>query len=223
MKVGYARVSTKQQSLRGQVDALCEAGCDRIFTDLASGGNFDRPGLADLFQCVRYGDTLCLTQLDRLGRDMLGLLQTVQALTDQGLRINTLDMGYLDPESAQGRLLLHSLATQADFQMRLTSRRTRAGLKAARNRGVKLGGTRNVGDLKKAGLVGSVASGEARVRCADVFARQVYQIVQDLQLKGVTSLKGIASELNARGVGARRGGEWSASQVKRILGRVAVA
>jgi DNA invertase Pin-like site-specific DNA recombinase len=141
-RVGYARVSTFDQSLVMQEDALKSVGCTKIFTDQASGAAYDRPGLADLLKFLREGDTLVVWKLDRLGRSLPHLIETVQELRDRGIAIRSIKEN-IDSATATGRMFLNMIAVLAEFERELISERTQAGLAAARARG-RLGGRKPV-------------------------------------------------------------------------------
>ena len=132
--LGYARVSTSDQSLDAQRNRLLEAGAIRIFTDVASGKRSDRPGLAELIDHARPGDRLCITRLDRLGRTLKELLETVDGLKARGIHLVSLEER-LDTSSAAGELVFHVFGSIAHFEARLISERTRDGIAAARKRG----------------------------------------------------------------------------------------
>ena len=164
MLVGYARVSTQDQTLALQRDALTAAGCERIFADTAGGAAADRPGLADalaagcgrLFEDVlsgakasrpgldaaisflRTGDTLVVWRLDRLGRSLPHLLETVTGLQDRGVGFRSLTE-QLDTTTSGGKLVFHVFGALAEFERDVIRERTRAGLAAARARGRKGG------------------------------------------------------------------------------------
>ena len=132
--LGYARVSTADQSLDAQRERLTEAGAIRIFIDVVSGKHFDRPGLAELIDHARPGDRLCITRLDRLGRSLKELLETVDKLNSLGIHLVSLEE-HLDTSSAAGELVFHVFGSIAHFERRLISERTRDGIAAARKRG----------------------------------------------------------------------------------------
>jgi DNA invertase Pin-like site-specific DNA recombinase len=132
---GYGRVSTIEQNLDLQLAALKAAGCEEILTDEGfSGADFSRPGLSKL----RRGDTLTVWRLDRLGRSLFELLKMVRDLNARGVEFRSLSES-LDTSSPAGRLLLHVLASMAEFERSLISERTRAGMAAARARGSRIG------------------------------------------------------------------------------------
>lgn len=135
---GYARVSTGAQDLALQRDALNAAGCLRIFEDTASGALDDRPQLAELLDDLREGDTLVVWRLDRLGRSLRHLIDTVTALADRGVGFCSLRES-IDTTTPGGRLVFDVFTALAEFERDLISERTRAGLAAARARGRKGG------------------------------------------------------------------------------------
>ena len=138
MLIGYARVSTADQTLALQEDALQQAGCERIFRDVISGGTRERPGLTEALGYVRAGDVLVVWRLDRLGRSLGHLIEVVQGLQDQGIGFQSLQE-QLDTTSAGGKLIFHIFGALAEFERSLIRERTHAGLAAARARG-RVGG-----------------------------------------------------------------------------------
>jgi len=136
--LGYARVSTPDQDLTAQREHLLEAGAIRIFDDVISGKYFERPGLAALINYARPGDTLAVTRLDRLGRSLKELLETVEKLQAIGIGLISLEER-LDTTSAAGELVFHVFGAIAHFERRLISERTRDGINAARARGKEPG------------------------------------------------------------------------------------
>ena len=132
--LGYARVSTHDQHPNAQSDRLIEAGAIRVFTDIVSGKRFDRPALAELIDHARPGDRLCIIRLDRLGRSLRELLETVDGLKARGIHLISLEER-LDTSSAAGELVFHVFGSIAHFERRLISERTRDGIAAARKRG----------------------------------------------------------------------------------------
>ena len=136
MLIGYARVSTEDQNLDLQRDALTGAGCERIFTEKASGARDDRPGLAEALSHLRKGDCLVVWKLDRLGRTLRGLIEFVGKLRDRGIDFRTLHGAtQIDTSTAQGRFFFHVMAALAEMEGDLIRERTKAGLAASRARG----------------------------------------------------------------------------------------
>lgn len=138
MQVGYARVSTADQSHALQLDALKAAGCERIFTDTASGAKSARPGLEEALAFVRPGDVLVIWRLDRLGRSLRHLIDVSLLLQKNGVELRSLQEG-IDTTTAAGKMLFHMMGAVAEFERDLLLERTRAGLSAARARGRKGG------------------------------------------------------------------------------------
>jgi DNA invertase Pin-like site-specific DNA recombinase len=138
MLIGYARVSTVDQNLALQRDALTEAGCQKIFTEQMSGAVADRPALHDAVEFARSGDTLIVWKLDRLARSMKQLIETIEDLRVRGIGFRSLTEA-LDTTTAQGRLVFHMFGALAEFERSLIRERTQAGLAAARRLGRKGG------------------------------------------------------------------------------------
>jgi DNA invertase Pin-like site-specific DNA recombinase len=138
MNIGYARVSTHDQNLGLQEDALKREDCKEIFNDVASGVKTDRPGLEEALAYLRKGDTLVVWKLDRLGRSIQHLIQTVKALSERKIGFKSLQEN-IDTTTSGGKLIFHIFSALAEFERDLIGERTQAGLKAARARG-RLGG-----------------------------------------------------------------------------------
>jgi DNA invertase Pin-like site-specific DNA recombinase len=140
MKIGYGRVSTALQNMDLQLDALEQAGCERIFTDKISGAKSERPGLTKVKEILREGDTLVIWRLDRLGRSLKDLLEWAQYLASQGVALRSLQEN-IDTSTSTGKLVFHIFGAMAEFERNLIQERTQAGLAAARARG-RTGGRR---------------------------------------------------------------------------------
>lgn len=138
MKIGYARISTPDQSLNIQRDALTAAGCERIFEDVASGAKDARRGLDEVIAYAREGDTLIVWKLDRLGRSLKHLIETVNQLHAKGIGFASVQEN-IDTTTSGGKLIFHVFGALAEFERELIRERTQAGLKAARARGKKGG------------------------------------------------------------------------------------
>lgn len=139
MRIGYARVSTLDQSVALQRDALTAAGCARILEDRLSGCTRQRPGLDAALGCLSSGDTLVVWRLDRLGRSLTDLIDLVSRVQAAGCGFQSLTES-IDTTSAGGQLVFHVFGAIAEFERKLIGERTRAGLAAAKARGVRLGG-----------------------------------------------------------------------------------
>lgn len=134
MLIGYARVSTDDQNLDLQRDALQQAGCEQIFTDTVSGTKAERKGLTDALSHLRSGDTLVVWRLDRLGRSLRHLIDTVTALQERGIGFKSLQEA-IDTTTSGGKLVFHIFGALAEFEREINRERTQAGLTAARARG----------------------------------------------------------------------------------------
>lgn len=138
MDIGYARISTADQNLNLQTDALQAAGCEKIFVETASGAQRDRPELQQALDYMRAGDTLVVWKLDRLARSMRQLIDTVEMLQSREMGFRSLTET-IDTTTAGGMLVFHVFGALAQFERAIIRQRTRAGLDAARARGRKGG------------------------------------------------------------------------------------
>ena len=138
MKIGYARVSTQDQSKNLQLDSLSAAGCERIFSETASGAKEDRLELAKALEFARQGDVIVVWKLDRLARSMKQLIVTVKLLNEEGIALESLTEK-IETSSPQGKLVFGIFASLAEFERSLIRERVNAGLQAARLRGRKGG------------------------------------------------------------------------------------
>ena len=179
MKIGYARVSTGEQSLDRQVDALLGYGCERVFSDKASGMRSSRPGLDEMLAFAREGDCVVVQKLDRIGRSTKNLIELSESFSQRGIDFVSLGEG-IDTTTAQGRFFFAVTAAFAEFERDLISERTKDGLAAARRRG-RFGG-RPKADPEKVKLVARMwGSGEYKVseiaRLCSVSRSTVYNYV----------------------------------------------
>lgn len=158
MLIGYARVSTPDQNLDLQIDALNKAGCQKIFDDKISGSRADRPGLTKTLEMLREGDTLVVWKLDRLGRSVKHLVDLVALLHQQGVQFKSLSDA-IDTGTPAGRFFFHMMASLAQMERELTAERTRAGLEIARQLGRKGGRKRQMTDSKIESAKKLLASG----------------------------------------------------------------
>ena len=147
MLIGYARVSTQDQNLELQIEALTKAGCKKIFEDKVSGSRAERPGLAKARDVLREGDTLVVWKLDRLGRSVKHLVNLVVELEQQGVQFKSLT-DVIDTGTPSGRFFFHVMASLAQMERELTIARTRAGLAVARQLGRKWGRKRQMTESK---------------------------------------------------------------------------
>jgi len=149
--IGYARVSTFDQTLDMQRDALNQAGCHKVFTDIVSGAKDDRKGLADAIAYLREGDTLIVWKLDRLGRSLKHRMTTVTELQDRGIGFRSLTE-QIDTSTSGGKLIFHVFGALAEFERDLIRERTQAGLAAARARGRQGGRPRSLNTPAKVAM-----------------------------------------------------------------------
>ena len=138
MNIGYARVSTDEQNFDLQLSALQRADCKQIFTDKVTGTKAERKGLNDALSHLREGDTLVVWRLDRLGRSLRHLIDTVTTLQERGIEFKSLTES-IDTTTSGGKLVFHIFGALAEFEREIIRERTRAGMEAARSRG-KQGG-----------------------------------------------------------------------------------
>jgi DNA invertase Pin-like site-specific DNA recombinase len=186
--LGYARVSTAEQDLESQRQRLRTAGAVRIFEDVISGRTFERTGLGSLLDYARRGDIVCVVRLDRLGRSLRQLLETVDLFKQRGLGLMSLEEK-IDTSSAAGELVFHVFGAIAHFERRLISERTRDGLEAARARGRKPG--RPVFDQDKmAAAFNLIEAGWSPTKAArqvDLSRSTVYRELRGRATKRVTN------------------------------------
>ena len=171
MLIGYARVSTDDQTLDLQRDALRAEGCERIFEDKASGAGY-LTGLQDALDHLRAGDTLVVWRLDRLGRSLKDLISRAEALRTQGVGLRSLKEA-IDTDSSAGQLVFHIFGALAEFERALIRERTQAGLKAARARG-RMGGRRPKLDAKR------------REQVVDLYRSEKHTVKEICELVGIS-------------------------------------
>ena len=175
MLIGYARVSTQEQNLDLQRDALDKVGCEKIFTDVVSGAQAERAGLMEALTYCREGDTLVVWKLDRLGRSLQHLIETVHELHKRGIGFQSLQES-IDTTTSGGKLIFHVFGALAEFERDLIRERTMAGLASARSRGRKGGRPRAMNESK---------AEMARALHQDT-RRTVKEICQTLQISEAT-------------------------------------
>ena len=159
MLIGYARVSTTDQNLALQKDALEKENCGKIFSDEMSGAAADRPGLTAALEHLRCGDVLVVWRLDRLGRSLKNLIEVVALLETRGIGLRSLKEN-IDTTTSGGKLVFHIFCSLAEFERSLITDRTRAGLEAARSRGRRGGRPRRM-DAKKIAAARAMLAGGA--------------------------------------------------------------
>jgi DNA invertase Pin-like site-specific DNA recombinase len=148
MLIGYARVSTHEQNLDLQKDALQAAGCEKIFVDEVSGAVAARPGLQQAIDTLRAGDVMVVWRLDRLGRSLRNLIELIGALEERKVGFRSLQES-MDTSSSGGKLIFHVFGALAEFERNLIRERTNAGLSAARARGRKGGRPKRLNDQRR--------------------------------------------------------------------------
>lgn len=149
MLVGYARVSTQEQTLDLQKDALEKIGCSKIFTDVISGAKEERKGLDEALSYVRVGDTLVVWRLDRFGRSLKHLIETIADLNNRKIGFKSIQEN-IDTTTSGGKLIFHIFGALAEFERDIIREKTNAGLQAARARGRKGGRPKALTDKKAA-------------------------------------------------------------------------
>ena len=160
MDIGYARVSTGEQTLDLQLDALQVAGCGKVYEETASGAKAERPVLEEVLSYVRKGDTLVVWRLDRLGRSLQHLIDVVAALAERGIGFKSLTE-QIDTTTPGGKLIFHVFGALAEFERDLIRERTHAGLAAARARGRLGGRPRKLADPRQLELARTLYGGGA--------------------------------------------------------------
>jgi DNA invertase Pin-like site-specific DNA recombinase len=174
--IGYARVSTLDQHLTGQLDALKAAGATTIYREKVSGVRADRPQLAKLMASLKPGDIVLVTKLDRLGRSTRELLDLIERISKADASFRSLGDPLWDTSSAQGRLLSTLLAAIAEFERELIRERTGDGRKRAMARGVKFGRKRKLSDYQRAEAIKRRAAGETLASIAKSYAVDISMI-----------------------------------------------
>lgn len=179
--IGYARVSTGDQNLALQIDALERAGCEAIFQDRGvSGSTRVRPGLTDAFAAMGPHDVLIVWRLDRLGRSLTHLVDVMTELERRRVGFASLTEN-IDTTSSAGRLVFHLMAALAEFERSLIAERTRAGLAAARSRGRRLGRPPRLSDEVREAAVVSVRLGRTVTEVAEAYGmhpRTLYRLLR---------------------------------------------
>jgi len=145
MKIGYARVSTKDQNLDLQLDALTRSGCEKIYREKISGASKERPELQKMLENIREGDVIVIWKLDRLGRSLRHLVEIVNDLMIKKVGLQSLN-DPIDTTTPQGRLAFNIFGSLAEFEREVIRERTRAGLEAARSRGRQGGRPKGLSD-----------------------------------------------------------------------------
>jgi len=181
VKIGYARVSTQDQNLEMQLDALGKAGCEKVFQEKASGIKSDRPALAAMQQVLRQGDIIYIYKLDRLGRSLKHLLELTSDFEKRGIGLVSIN-DHIDTTTAQGRLIFNIFASLAEFERDLIRERTKSGLEAARARGRKGGRCRGLSkEAERKAMLAQTLYNERKLG--------VNEIAADLEISKMTLYK----------------------------------
>ena len=188
MLIGYARISTHEQSLNLQQDALAKAGCERTFTDVASGATAERDGLSAAFDYVRAGDTLVVWRLDRLGRSLKQLIDRITVLEQRGVGFRSLTES-MDTTTSGGRLIFHVFGALAEFERAVIRERTLAGLAAARARGRCGGRPKSMNETQ-------IAMAKAMLADRELPVRKVYEA---LHVSRATLYRHLSADRTATG------------------------
>jgi len=174
--IGYARVSTADQKLEGQIEALKAAGTETIYREKVSGVRADRPQLAKLMVSLKAGDVVTVTKLDRLGRSTRELLELIEGISKAGASFRSLGDPLFDTTGAQGRLLVTMLAAIAEFERELIRERTGAGRERAMAQGIKFGRKRKLSDYQRAEAVKRRGAGETLAAIAKSYGVAISMI-----------------------------------------------
>jgi DNA invertase Pin-like site-specific DNA recombinase len=174
--VGYARVSTQDQNLTGQLEALKAAGAETVYREKISGARADRPQLAKLMAVLKAGDTVLVTKIDRLGRSTRELLELIERIGKAGAAFRSLGDPLFDTTSSQGKLMATLLAAIAEFERDLIRERTGDGRKRAMAKGVKFGRKPKLSDYQRAEAIKRRAAGETLASIAKSYAVDISMI-----------------------------------------------
>jgi len=176
MKIGYIRVSRDKQTTALQEDAMRQEQCDRVFTDKMSGKLFDRPEFLRMLDVARPGDVIVVWRLDRLGRSLRQLIETVTMLAERGIELRSLKEN-IDTTTPTGKLLFHIIGAMAEFERDVISERTQAGLEAARARGRRGGRPKAIEKIELRNLA----------RTKELYAAKNNTIQEIMQMTGFKS------------------------------------
>lgn len=175
-KIGYIRVSCDTQTTALQEDAMSKERCERVFTDKMSGKRFDRPEFLKMLEMARTGDVNVVWRLDRLGRSLKQLIETVTMLGERGIELRSLKEN-IDTTTSTGKLMFHIIGAMAEFERDVISERTQAGLDAARARGRRGGGPKAIEKIEPRNLG----------RAKELYAAKNNTIAEIMQMTGFRS------------------------------------
>ena len=176
MKIGYIRISRDKQTTALQEDAMSHEQCERIFTDIMSGKRFDRPEFLRMLDMARPGDMIVVWRLDRLGRSLKQLIETVTLLGEQGIELRSLKEN-IDTTTSTGKLMFHIIGAMAEFERDVISERTQAGLEAARARGRRGGRPKAIQKISPRNLA----------RAKELYREKSNTIAEIMQMTGFKS------------------------------------
>ncbi len=176
MKIGYIRVSRDKQTTALQEDAMSNEHCERVFTDKMSGQRLDRPEFLRMLDIARPGDVIVVWRLDRLGRSLKQLIETVTMLGERGIELRSLKE-HIDTTTSTGKLLFHMMGAMAEFERDVISERTQAGLEAARARGKHGGRPKAIEKIEPRNLA----------RAKELYAAKQNTIAEMMQMTGFKS------------------------------------
>ena len=176
MKIGYSRVSRDKQTTALQEDAMNKEQCARVFTDKMSGKRFDRPEFLKMLDVARAGDVIVVWRLDRLGRSLKHLIETVTMLGERGIELRSLKEN-IDTTTSTGKLMFHIIGAMAEFERDVISERTQAGLDAARARGRRGGRPKAIAKIEPRNLA----------RAKELYAAKNNTIAEIMQMTGFRS------------------------------------
>ncbi len=188
-KIGYARISTEEQNLALQLDALNVAGCDAIYQDEGlSGVALNRSGLEQALNALRSGDTLTVWKLDRLGRSLSHMIEVIDRLGKNGVGFQSLSES-IDTTTAGGRLLFHLMGALAEFERALIAERTKAGMKAAKQRGKHVGRPRTLSPVQVEHARALIEQGSSKRAAAELFGVHHNTLASALKRQGGKALQ----------------------------------
>lgn len=221
VSIGYARVSTEEQTTEGQIEALYNAGCINVFTENASGGDPRRPILAQAIASLKKGDTLVVVRIDRLARSVVHLLEVIDTLQKRGVSFRSLS-DPIDTTSPQGRFTLQILGSVAEFERALIRERTLAGMIVARKNG-KVSG--NPGLIKKdPAALAKIQSARDAVRMDIIREKSADYLPVITSLRPAASWEAVAEVLNRSGTTRPISGKpWTKDGVNRVAKRLVEA
>jgi DNA invertase Pin-like site-specific DNA recombinase len=176
MKIGYIRVSRDKQTTALQEDAMKRECCERVFTDKMSGKRFDRPEFLKMLDMARSGDVIVVWRLDRLGRSLKELIETINMLAERGIELQSLKE-HIDTTTPTGKLMFHIMGAMAEFERDVISERTQAGLEAARARGRRGGRPKAIEKISPRNLT----------RAKELYAAKKNTIAEIMQMTGFQS------------------------------------